>query len=48
MDVSWTLGKELCCHSYNATWERKKNLFFSPSKEEGGITLDQKVNLFNE
>ena len=26
----------------------KKNFFFSPSKEEGGMMLDQKVNLFNE
>ena len=48
MDVSWTLEQEWGCYSYNVTWERKKKFFFSPSKEEGGMTLDQKVNLFNE
>ena len=48
MDVSWTLEQEWGCYSYNVTWERKRNFFFSPSNEEGGMTLDQKVNLFNE
>ena len=45
MDLSWILDEEWGV--YNVTFEGKRNLFFSPSKEKGKEDARSQVNLYN-